>query len=64
MAKNSKKQPMYDPDVPTAFEAWLFSTNFVTRICFMLMQALLYALRPLLSCPRMFLIDDVIGAAC
>jgi len=61
IAKDPKKEPLYDPDLPTRFEAWLFSTNFITRICFLLMQALLYSFRPLTQCPRALVLEDYIG---
>ena len=63
MQRSSKKLPMYDPDLPTAFEAWLFSTNGVTRTCFLLLQALLYSIRPQIQSPRAFVLEDYIGFA-
>lgn len=64
MEKSAKKQPMYDPDLPTELEAWLFSTNTATRFLFMLSQVFLYAFRPMICCPRTLKIDDFIGAFC
>ena len=62
MEKHHKKKPMYDPDLPTAFEGWLFSQNMITRILFLLLQVFLYALRPYATAPRTIKIEDVIGA--
>jgi sphingolipid delta-4 desaturase len=64
MEKSAKRLPMYDPDLPTEFEAYLFSKNTLTRIGFMFCQVLLYAFRPMICWPRTFVIDDVIGAIC
>jgi len=63
MLKSSKKLPMFDPDLPTPFEAWLFSTNALTRTCFLLLQALLYSIRPQIQSPRAFVLEDYIGFA-
>ena len=37
---------MYDTDLPTAFEAYMFSKNAFTRVCFLVSQVILYAFRP------------------
>ena len=62
MKKSQKKKPMYDPDVPSAFEAWLFSKNMFTRLAFLSCQVLLYAIRPMFTCPRMLILEDYILA--
>jgi hypothetical protein len=62
MMKSKKDNPMYDPDLPTAFEAYMFSKNVLTRFLFLVMQVLLYAFRPQIVCPRKLTLEDVIGA--
>jgi hypothetical protein len=64
MQMSLKKQPMYDPDLPTEFEAYMFSKNTFTRLSFMFLQVLLYAFRPQICCPRRLTPEDVIGAFC
>ena len=32
---DKQKRPIYDLDLPTEFEAWLFSSNALTRVCFL-----------------------------
>ena len=58
---DNKKLPKYDPDLPTKFEAFLFSKNFLTRIMFLSLQALLYAFRPMIESPRSFVLEDYLA---
>jgi hypothetical protein len=59
--KDPNKRPIYDLDLPTEFEAWLFSSNPLTRICFLFMQVFLYSIRPMVLSPKPLVIEDYIG---
>ncbi|TNV77879.1 hypothetical protein FGO68_gene12102 [Halteria grandinella] len=59
--KDKDKKPIYDLDLPTEFEAWLFSSNPLTRVCFLFLQVLLYAFRPMLLSPKPLYLEDLIG---
>jgi sphingolipid delta-4 desaturase len=55
---SNRKIPRYDPDLPTQFEAKLFSGNAVTRLIFLMMQPILYSLRPMLEAPKKLEVED------
>lgn len=55
-------RPVFDCDLPTDFEAWLFSSNPFGRLGFLFCQVLLYAIRPMVLSPKPFFIEDLIGA--
>ena len=58
-----RQSPRYDPDLPTRFEAMLFSGNAFTRVCFLLLQPLLYSVRPMVEAPRLLVKEDYICIA-
>lgn len=62
VAKDKNRRPIYDLDLPTEFEAWLFSSNPLTRVAFLFVQVVLYALRPMTVSPKPIFLEDVIGA--
>jgi sphingolipid delta-4 desaturase len=49
---SDKRKPKYDPDLPSEFEAYLFSKNWMTRVLFLFVQVFLYSFRPLVQFPR------------
>lgn len=57
-----KRKPLYDLDLPTVVEAWLFSGNFISRTVFLILQVFLYAFRPMIISPKPLFIEDFIGA--
>lgn len=59
--KDPNKRPIYDLDLPTEFEAWLFSSNPLTRTLFLFMQVVLYAVRPMALSPKPIMTEDIIG---
>jgi hypothetical protein len=59
--KDLSKKPIYDLDLPTEFEAWLFSSNPVTRILFLFLQVFLYSIRPMILSPKPLVFEDLIG---
>ncbi len=59
--KDPNKKPIYDLDLPTEFEAWLFSSNPLTRLCFLILQVFLYSIRPMVLSPKPLVIEDYIG---
>ena len=60
MNRNKKKKPMYDPDLPSALEARIFTGSPLHRLSFLFMQVVLYAVRPLFTAPRVPLAEDYI----
>jgi len=59
--KDPSKKPIYDLDLPTEFEAWLFSSNPLTRICFLFLQVFLYSIRPMVLSPKPLVLEDLLG---
>ena len=59
--KDPNKRPIYDLDLPTEFEAWLFSSNPLTRVMFLFLQVFLYSIRPMILSPKPLVIEDYIG---
>jgi hypothetical protein len=61
-AKDSEdKGLIYDVDLPTEFEAWLFSSNPIMRAMFLFLQTVLYSVRPMIICPKPLFFEDFIG---
>ncbi len=61
--KDNKKLPKYDPDLPTEFEAFLFSYSCITRLLFLVFQAFAYAIRPMIQSPKKFDFFDYVSIA-
>lgn len=59
--RDERKRPVYDLDLPTEFEAWLFSSNPLTRMCFLVFQVFCYIFRPMFISPKSLEIEDFIG---
>lgn len=55
------KKPIYDLDLPTRLEAWLFSGNCLTRALFLFLQVFMYAFRPMIVSPKPLYLEDILG---
>jgi sphingolipid delta-4 desaturase len=51
---------MLDPDLPTYFEAWLFQSR-IGKVFYIIVQPLLYAIRPLLRVPKPVTLLEVVN---
>ena len=60
-ALDPNRKPLYDLDLPTEFEARLFSGNCLTRALFLFLQVFMYAFRPMIVSPKPLYLEDVIG---
>jgi sphingolipid delta-4 desaturase len=54
---------VFDPDLPTDFEAKTFSKSVFHRLAFVILMPLVYAIRPLVLCPRVPNLGDVCNLA-
>ena len=60
---NAHDLPKYDPDLPTEYEALLFSKSWWRRMGFLLMQPFVYSIRPLVQAPRAPTWEDAVNGA-